>query len=267
MAQFTTLAALCLIASPALGATATTSFADFAGGQFLDHAPASGTIGAYGPFTFNFGAQTVTVTRDPDWPDIWSLGSMCCDPVDGFWAIPNDPAIDPGDFEGRAWSSADDLILNLDPPVRAFGATFKHYTLGSIAQGNRMIIAWDGPDGTGNMIGTVSSQAYQYADFRYYLDFVGIIDETESIRSVTIPGLDTDWTLLDGIAVVPPTVAPACPGDATGDNQVNFDDLNQVLDNWAMTVTPGTNGDLTDDGQVNFDDLNQVLDAWATSCP
>ncbi len=59
-----------------------------------------------------------------------------------------------------------------------------------------------------------------------------------------------------------------CPGDATGDNMVNFDDLNIVLGAWG---TAGPAGDVAPlgggDGMVNFDDLNLVLANWLQSCP
>ncbi len=56
----------------------------------------------------------------------------------------------------------------------------------------------------------------------------------------------------------------ACPGDADGDNDVDFDDLNLVLLNWG---TAGPTGDVDDDGDVDFDDLNLVLLNWLNTCP
>ena len=58
--------------------------------------------------------------------------------------------------------------------------------------------------------------------------------------------------------------APAdCPGDANGDNMVNFDDLNAVLVHWE-TSNPA--GDVNESGFVDFDDLNEVLNNWEQSC-
>ncbi|MEQ8850858.1 MAG: M64 family metallopeptidase [Phycisphaerales bacterium] len=54
--------------------------------------------------------------------------------------------------------------------------------------------------------------------------------------------------------------APDCPGDATGDGEVDFDDLNAVLNAWGGD---DEDADLTGDGAVNFDDLNLVLGLWA----
>ena len=60
---------------------------------------------------------------------------------------------------------------------------------------------------------------------------------------------------------------PDCPGDADGDGDVDFDDLNIVLGNWGMAVVPGTGGDTNGDGVVDFNDLNDVLGNWGMMCP
>ncbi len=56
-----------------------------------------------------------------------------------------------------------------------------------------------------------------------------------------------------------------CPGDANGDNQVNFVDLNFVLANFGQTG-PFVVGDLNQDGVVNFIDLNIVLSFFGVVC-
>ena len=62
-------------------------------------------------------------------------------------------------------------------------------------------------------------------------------------------------------------VTTQCPGDANGDQTVDFDDLNLILTNWAASGAPGIPGDLDDSGSVDFDDLNLVLSNWGASCP
>ncbi len=57
-----------------------------------------------------------------------------------------------------------------------------------------------------------------------------------------------------------------CPGDANGDNVVNFIDLNIVLGDFGQSVTPGTGGDLNNDGVVDFQDFNLVLSFFGTAC-
>lgn len=56
-----------------------------------------------------------------------------------------------------------------------------------------------------------------------------------------------------------------CPGDANGDGQVGFADLNLVLSQFNVTG-PNLPGDVNDDGQVGFADLNLVLSAFNTPC-
>ncbi len=81
--------------------------------------------------------------------------------------------------------------------------------------------------------------------------------------SVTYPGWNIDDVRI--YAVLPPT--PLCPGDADGDLDVDFDDLNLVLSNWG---TAGPDGDVFPypggDGAVDFNDLNEVLSHWNQSC-
>ncbi|MCA9310330.1 MAG: hypothetical protein KDA21_03940 [Phycisphaerales bacterium] len=61
-------------------------------------------------------------------------------------------------------------------------------------------------------------------------------------------------------------VTPACDGDVDGDHDVDFADLNELLDHWGASVPPGTMGDLDKNGTVNFADLNILLDSWGDSC-
>lgn len=63
------------------------------------------------------------------------------------------------------------------------------------------------------------------------------------------------------------TVNAACPGDANGDNIVNFNDLNIVLGQFGQSGPPGAlEGDLNDDGRVDFLDLNLVLGFYGAVC-
>ncbi len=56
-----------------------------------------------------------------------------------------------------------------------------------------------------------------------------------------------------------------CPGDANGDNVVNFADLNAVLSTFGQ-VGAGLVGDVNGDGVVNFTDLNEVLSNFGAVC-
>ena len=63
-------------------------------------------------------------------------------------------------------------------------------------------------------------------------------------------------------------IPSGCPGDADGDRDVDFDDLNAVLSSWGSA---GPAGDVfpnaAPNGQVDFDDLNDVLANWDMACP
>ncbi len=56
-----------------------------------------------------------------------------------------------------------------------------------------------------------------------------------------------------------------CPGDANGDDVVNFLDLNVVLSEFGMTGA-GLAGDLNGDGVVDFLDLNVMLSFFGGAC-
>ncbi len=63
--------------------------------------------------------------------------------------------------------------------------------------------------------------------------------------------------------------APGCPGDASADGAVDFDDLNLVLSGFGALA--GTDAyfpplDLNGNCAVDFGDLNEVLGAFGTSC-
>lgn len=57
----------------------------------------------------------------------------------------------------------------------------------------------------------------------------------------------------------------SCPGDADGDGEIGFTDLNLVLSQFNTTGS-GLSGDLDLDGDVDFADLNLVISAFNTVC-
>ncbi len=65
-------------------------------------------------------------------------------------------------------------------------------------------------------------------------------------------------------AAVP--AAAQCPGDLTGNGQVNGADLGLVLAAWASDGTDQPGSDVNQDGIVNGADLAYVLSAWG-NCP
>ncbi|MFM9959212.1 MAG: GC-type dockerin domain-anchored protein [Phycisphaerales bacterium] len=62
---------------------------------------------------------------------------------------------------------------------------------------------------------------------------------------------------------------PTCPGDLTGDNQVNTADLTFFLGRFGQTATPGTpaaTADFNNDGVVNTPDLTFFLGRFGNVC-
>jgi hypothetical protein len=57
-----------------------------------------------------------------------------------------------------------------------------------------------------------------------------------------------------------------CPGDFDGDGDVDFADLNALLDNYNQSGA-GLAGDMDGDGDVEFDDLNTFLGLYNLPCP
>jgi len=79
---------------------------------------------------------------------------------------------------------------------------------------------------------------------------------------------------IDALASWKTDLAPApfvcCPGNANGDNIVDFDDIVAILGNWLESVvqsTPNHDGDADCDGDVDFDDIVAALANWLNPCP
>ncbi len=55
-----------------------------------------------------------------------------------------------------------------------------------------------------------------------------------------------------------------CPEDLSGDGEVDFEDILEVLAHWGEDGSMG--GDTNDDDYVNFEDILNILGAWGP-CP
>jgi hypothetical protein len=81
-------------------------------------------------------------------------------------------------------------VLNLSEPVAAFGVTFLHITAVAPDQSPAILTVYDGPNGTGNLIGQITSQPIPppwSSDNRPY-DFVAVWTSERSIRSAVLDG-------------------------------------------------------------------------------
>lgn len=103
---------------------------------------------------------------------------------------------------------------------------------------------------------------------------VGGPGSTESVSNVSFPvggtyylrvtnTLQSDEPQLYNLSIT--FLGAGCPGDANGDNQVDFRDLNLTLGNFGQTG-PTLLGDLNRDGVVDFRDLNIVLSNFGRVC-
>lgn len=65
----------------------------------------------------------------------------------------------------------------------------------------------------------------------------------------------------------PASVAPPCPADLNGDQQINLTDLSVLLANFGISGATAAQGDLNGDTQVNLTDLSILLSVFGTPCP
>ena len=130
-----------------------------------------------------------------------------------FGAYPNGTEDDPGNGEGffsyDPWPAA---IVDFSDPIAGFGVSFMHsgpstdparHTFSEPAT----ITVYDGPNGTGNVLGTVSSSGYQGVCNTAcvpppYQDFVAIWSSDLDIQSAVLSGTSSIHEFaVDGIAI------------------------------------------------------------------
>ncbi len=189
------------------------------------------------------------------------------------YRVPNDPLVNPGDFEGDgARAPGPDLVLNFSTPLTGFGTTsiLPLFNAGDADT----IIAYDAPDGQGNVLGTASTQPAEY--FELSLDFVGFVSPTPTIRSVRYVNAGKGFTI-DGVAVAAPAALVGCPADVddgtgsgTPDHGVDINDLLYFLlqyeaGNIAADLDDGS-GTGTPDGGVDINDLLFFLAHYEAGC-
>ncbi len=85
-----------------------------------------------------------------------------------------------------------------------------------------------------------------------------------STAATLYPFLPGGSTGVHNPALITPGPHP-CPGDANGDNLVNFTDINFILSNFGQSGV-ALPGDVNADQTVNFADLNLTLSNYALGC-
>ena len=192
-------------------ATVVTSYADLGDGRsFFD-------IVHGGPFeNVQIGGATLTATSianngagPAETPS--SLGGFIYSQYDSFWNAPFDPAVTPGNREGK-WQHNKDVILNFDVALFAAGVTLFSPGMHGTQPDGVIVTAYSGPDATGTMLGTGTSPTNPISPpltaakspFNF-LYFVGVVGDGTPIRSLKLQPVDyTDGFYLDSIAVVVP---------------------------------------------------------------
>lgn len=177
-----TLFAVLFISKLAFAAQLTSDFRDFESPFLVTYPiglPPLGGVSTLGP---------VTITNSP------TNSAACCAAY--FIGTPSDPA-DVGSWGGTGRLLP--ITLNMSAPVKAFGITFEtsFNDLGSI------LAVYDGPNGTGQLIGQVQSIVVPppWSEANQPIDFVGVIDEYQRIRSARLFAQGSDRVLIAAMAL------------------------------------------------------------------
>ena len=125
---------------------------------------------------------------------IFSMTFSTLDPDIGFSAWPRGTPDDPGDGSGYGYYYP--LIVNFSAPLAAFGASFFHMfpqNWDVNFTDPATLTVFDGPNGTGNSLGSISSSGYQGTCTQSCspdstTDFVGIWSDELNIRSAVLNG-------------------------------------------------------------------------------
>lgn len=216
------LLALAAAACPA-AAQPTNAFSDLPCAVFLDLPAPAGSATPFLPFTVPLcgGGQVNVTTRShplraaPFTDDPFYTGTFSYSLSGGLKEI-IDPAVNPGDFDGRYQTRATvgwDLLLDFDVPIASFGMStmMTRYYANNVSDRMRL---FDGPLGTGNLVAEVFSQGNPSAPYWHAVRFTGHDAGSPVIRSVVIDvQSDVDTRLfLDGLAFGPAQPATSAAG-------------------------------------------------------
>ena len=114
---------------------------------------------------------------------------------------------------------------------------------------------------------------YDQADtniYRYNIDdntmtlFVDLPNSATCYSAIDFSTEGRLIALVDGVTRL--RIYQRCTADANGDGEIDFIELDMILDAWNTQVSPGTKGDLDGNGHVNQADLDLVLSLWGEDC-
>jgi hypothetical protein len=206
------------------GAQPTNTFSDLPCAVFLDLPAPAGSGTPFLPFSVPLcgGGQVNVTTRShplraaPFTDNPFYTGTFSFS-LSGGLKEPIDPAVNPGDYDGRYQSRGTagwDLLLDFDVPIASFGMSTmmsRYYPLGI---SDRMRL-FDGPLGTGNLVAEAFSQGNPVAPVWHAVRFTGYDAGSPVIRSVVIDvQSDVDGNLfLDGLVFGPAQTGTSAAGD------------------------------------------------------
>lgn len=203
------IAALVAAACPA-AAQPTAIYGDLPCAVFVD-LPAASSSDPFLPFTVTLcdgGEVTVTSRCYPLRPAPYTdepfyTGTFSWD-LGGTWRLePIDPAVNPGDWNGRFQGRATvgwDLLLDFDQPLTSFGMSTCQSNGAPLTTPDRLRL-FDGPQGTGNLVAEVIGDGPPPVQYHQIVRFSGYDAGAPVIRSAVIDvQSNTDGVYLDGLA-------------------------------------------------------------------
>jgi len=273
----------------------TSNFGDLPDATFFDMVNPSSNA-PLGPFFVDVGGTLVTVTSTSSLggPDVYRMGFFDWSAVGQ--RILNDPAIDPGEWDGfySVYTAAvtGHPVLDFDVPLAAFGiTTMQEWRSSSVPSQPDTLFAYDGPGGTGNLIGSITTKPAPGIRFASELDFVAVLaGDGPPIRSVVIAGSaePTAQLFLDGMALLI-AADSGCEADLSGssdpndpaygepDGNADASDFFYFLDQFAAdnlsvadltgSADPNDPSYGTPDGVIDAADFFYFLDVFVAGCP
>jgi len=266
------------------GPYSTSLFTDIPGAVFFD-IDNDASSAPLGPFMWTVGSTPVTITSSQNTnpgggPDFYGFFDY-----PAHWQLARDATTDPGNFHGYLKSvtpfGGRFTILDFSTPLTGFGASFVLLRQGTSTPADKpdTIYAYDGPNATGNLIATVTTDGPPAAAFKVKLDFVGVyVDGPAIIRSVMIAGgpLTDDYMEIQitGLALSITETSPPCPSDVNGDTESDILDFLDFIDSFGTCEnqpapcagSSGVDADFNGDTAVDILDFLDFFDAFGTGC-
>ena len=261
------LAAALLAASfaavPALGqGQAIYSYAAMPNHGFLDVNRPPNCNYPFPTITVSAGGRDVvmTTTNGVDMTPVYYMGCFDWSQTAPNYHDPIDPAVNPGDFRGHTqYGAGGDLILDFSEPLTGFGISSLLENAFFRVQTGETVIVYDGPTGTGNVLGTGSRQHQRTSPAR------GVsrgrrADAPDPLGAIPMEPIFQ----IDGYAVGVSTNPCPCHADVNCSGGLTVQDLFDFL---AFYFTQDPRGDFNAVGGWSVQDIFDFLAAYFAGCP